>query len=135
MFGGAKMATPIITPLAKLCRICGELCDQHFKVSEHCDRLSKAFLVEFKVDSPDIHPQNVCHRCYSTPWQTLKWEKQQQHSSHLTGNHMLDIVPCVGLPNWARVGASEKRKGLEDPVNTCGQGASQTTFWVQIYLF
>ena len=53
--------------IAKLCRICGLfLSKDKFLVSKYVDSVKSVFHVNCHQDQPDIHPQHLCMKCYST---------------------------------------------------------------------
>ena len=56
--------------LSKLCRVCiGRITNntktkRFYKCSEYVDSIQSCFGVNTALDSPNIHPENICQKCY-----------------------------------------------------------------------
>ena len=52
--------------LNRLCRICSsQLGDYKYKVKQFMDELNKMYNINFKQDSPEVHPSHLCLKCYA----------------------------------------------------------------------
>ena len=102
--------------LEKLCRICGELCSTKFKVTEHFERISKAFLVYLDRDDPNIHPKHICHPCYSTMTNVEARQTTTQIKPLSWEAHMeIDCVTCQKMQQLRKGGGKFKKKKIGRP--------------------
>ena len=52
--------------LNRLYRICSsQLGDYKYEVKQFMDELNKMYHINFKQDSPEVHPSHLCLKCYA----------------------------------------------------------------------